>query len=266
MKVCLFNIIALMFFSCNTHLYKHRFQPEDYFSDSLLPLAQAIYNDDARTVREYMTKKGIDVNTVDEKQGYTLLLYAISTESKSVIKTLLEMGANPNLVSATKVYENSGEYYIYNRYPLSDATYKGDLFFAKILLKYGADPNLGNPLHVAIINTPDRSEYKMFDLLLEHGSNINAVNNAHKTPVFLSAFINRTDYVNYFIDKGANIHIPDNRNETAAWLIQEIIDACISEKELLEDIQGTIKRFEERGVKFPVEKPNVPQPQEEAKP
>jgi len=260
----LLYIVLLMFFaSCTSGgRYKYRFQPEDFFSGDLLPLAKAIYDDDAKTVGDYILNKGVDVNTVDKKEGYTLLLYAVSTGSKSVIKLLLEQGADPNLVSETKVYESrkSDIYSIFNRYPLSDATYEYDLFYAKILLQYGADPNLGNPLQVAIINAPEKSVFKMFDLLLEQGSNINAIDKDNDTPLFLSIFISRTDYANYFLDHGANVNIICRDGETAAYRLQKYIDRkdVKFRETYIRKIQPTIARFEARGVKFPVEKPEKP--------
>ena len=262
-----------MFFSSCTGSTKSRFQPEKYFTGNLLPLGQAIYDDDTKAVKRLITQKDISVDTADIKYGYCLLLYAINAESKSVVKTLLELGANPNQLSITKVYErnNPNPVRTPHRYPLTNAINKEDLFYTKILLQYGADPNLGNPLHAAITNAPEKSVFKMFDLLLEHGSNINALDRNGKTPVFLSAFIQRTDYVNYFIDHGANIHIPDNRNETVAWQIQEIIDknkniSKEGREKFMERIQPTINRLEARGVKFPVEKPKAPKPADETAP
>jgi len=270
MRIYLINLILLMFFSsCNTHLYKHNFQPEDFFTGNLLPLARAIYDDDAKAVKNYIQNKGIDVNTVGEKHGYTLLLYAISAESKSVVKALLELGANPNLVSNTKVYENddSDEYYIFDRYPLPDATYLPDLFFVKTLLKYGADPNLGNPLHEAIVNTPEDSTIKMFDLLLENGANINALNNNGDTPLYTSIFISRSDYANYFLDNGANANIICRDGETAAYRLQKYIDRREgdSKEAYIKKVQPTIDRFKARGIKFPVEKPKAPNSEEDTK-
>jgi len=269
MKIYLFNFILLMFFSSCTSSTKSRFQPEDFFTGNLLPLARYIYNDDAKAVKEYITKKGISVDTADEKHGYCLLLYAINAESKTTVKMLLEMGANPNELSATKVYENgSDDYNIYNRYPLSNATYKEDLYFAKILLKYGANPNLGNPLQVAIINTPKSSKYNMFDLLLENGANINGLDKEHYTPLFLSVYISRSDYANYFLDHGANVNIICRNGETAAYRLQKNINRLNGEfrEDYIKKVQPTIDRFKARGVKFPVEKPNVPDSQKEAKP
>ena len=259
MKFSILNIIILlMFFSSCTNSTKGRFQPENFFTGRLLPLAQAIYDDDAKAVKEFINRNGISVDTADAKHGYCLLLYAINAESKSVVKMLLEMGANPNMLSETKVYENNtDDYYIYKRYPLSNSTYKEDLFFAKILLKYGADPNLGNPLYVALVNAPEKSTIKMFDLLLENGANINALNHKGDTPLYTSIFISRSDYANYFLDNGANVNIICRDGETAAYCLQDNINSLDGKfkEDYIKQMQPTIDRFKARGITFPVEKP-----------
>lgn len=248
----------MIFSSCNSST-KERFQPDKYFTSDLLPLAQAIYNDDAKTVKQIIIQKGISVDTADIKYGYCLLLYAINAESKSVVKTLLELGANPNQLSITKVYENNDSIpdRTPHRYPLINAINKEDLYFAKILLQYGANPNLGNPLHTAITNAPEKSVFKMFDLLLEQGSNINAIDRNNDTPLFLSIFISRTDYANYFLDHGANVNIICRDGETAAYRLQKYIDRKDAKfrESYIRKVQPTIDRFEARGIKFPVNKP-----------
>jgi ankyrin repeat protein len=166
--------VGLFFSSCERKLLKHRFPPYLSFTQEMRPLGDAIYNDNAREVKRILTEKKLSPNTLD-KNDRSLLIYAIVVSSRSVVKTLLEMGADPNLGCEVKVPSDGKEPHIEKEWPLATAVYLPDLYYVDILLKYGADVNIGYPLHSTINNARYKNTMKLLNLFIDKGSNINAL-------------------------------------------------------------------------------------------
>ncbi|TGZ74094.1 hypothetical protein CRM22_001132, partial [Opisthorchis felineus] len=59
------------------------------------PLHQACFRGHV-DVAEYLLQNGADVNSKDQKQGYTALMFAAITGNRPLIKLLLQRGARIN--------------------------------------------------------------------------------------------------------------------------------------------------------------------------
>jgi len=112
-----------------------------------------------------LIERGVDI---DEKErfGATALLGAIDSQYSgergfvSIVKLLLENGANPNIAG-----------YFEKNTPLISASQFGMIEIVKLLLEYGVDPNISNkngftPLLMAIL----RKDKKMIKLLKKYGA------------------------------------------------------------------------------------------------
>ncbi|KRY40647.1 Ankyrin repeat and MYND domain-containing protein 2 [Trichinella spiralis] len=93
-------------------------------------------------------------------------------------KKLLEDGVDPNCTDES------------NTTILQEASFKGKLEFCRILLDYGADPNLTrhNHRYTALMFAVMSGNHKICLLLLRYGANPNAVNSISRNAIQLAAF------------------------------------------------------------------------------
>jgi ankyrin repeat protein len=60
-----------------------------------------------------------------------------------------------------------------------------------------------------------KSHFRIVQTLIEHGSNVNAVNNDGFTPLFLASSYDNFATVQYFIEHGAHVDVSNNSGVTA---------------------------------------------------
>ena len=151
---------------------------------------------------ERLHKMGFDLNKKN-LQGNCAINFAVGNNHINILKYLLDNNANVNVFDSQKesllnicvlhnrydmlkmILEKDASsintYSINNRYtPLLNATFHYKLNFVKLLLEYGANPNLTSalnysPLYHAV--TPiipyGQSNYEMVELLIKKGADIN---------------------------------------------------------------------------------------------
>ncbi len=170
---------------------------------------------------------------VMKRHGYTNLHLAVIECEINKIRRLLERGADPNAENEAKMT------------PLHEAAeYCPEAI--PILLKYGADPYAREeggltPLHIAAlrgsveavkalmlhtVNIRDNKnrtplhlalEYEHCDAalpLLQHGADIDAIDDDGRTPLHLAAGAGCIEVVKLLLQHGANINVKDNKNNT----------------------------------------------------
>ncbi|EXJ90959.1 hypothetical protein A1O1_04066 [Capronia coronata CBS 617.96] len=166
---------------------------------------------------------GVDVNILRE---------AVLSRDAESVRLLLLFGADPNAVDRHGIT------------PLYTATEMGSLEIAKLLLKYGGDPNLpagpedmsalgisviedradfvqlcltyggdanlnmpnGNTMLIQAINktTPK----KLLELMLNYGSDVNGKNSEGQSPLFTAIQERRVDLMTVLLDHGADANLP----------------------------------------------------------
>ena len=93
-------------------------------------LAKAVKIGDIKKIKEEVIQKKVPVDYQESRFGQTLLMLAITNSKYELVKTLLELGTNPNLHDTFK-----GET------PIIVAADNDDPKYLKLLLDYKGDPN-----------------------------------------------------------------------------------------------------------------------------
>lgn len=179
----------------------------------------------------------VDMNTLPV--GRRVELPALDdTTGLEVIKMLLERGANPNAQLKLRIPHRQ---VAYDRYtepmlnigttPLIRAAKAGDIPVVKLLLEYGANPNLPNlngdtPLMAAVgkgwINSPTRGAYytedqalEVYSLLRAAGADVNARTNFNETALHSAALRGWNRIIERLVADGAELDVKDGNGLTA---------------------------------------------------
>lgn len=102
-------------------------------------LAKAVNRQDTKKIAQIVEENPEVLNFQDPLYGATLLYWAVGMEKYKSAKALLEAGADPNIIThemGTALYRAAG-------YSFVDTQAKKDPMYVRLLLKYGADPNIG---------------------------------------------------------------------------------------------------------------------------
>ena len=127
--------------------------------------------------------------------GFTALGLASFFGHLSLVKLLLDKGANPNIASNNQ----------FKVAPIHSACAISNYEIAKLLIQHGADVDAkqmqGNtPLHSAAHN----GQTTLATLLLDNGADINARNDKGETPLFMANEKNFQEIANLIIKQGGS--------------------------------------------------------------
>jgi len=171
-------------------------------------LAKAVEDGDTVKIRKEMhTQKNLN-DFREPRFGRTLLMLAVLNMNYPSVKTLLELGADPNLQDFSY-----GDSPLMTAAALENPSSGSDQRFLKLLLKYGGDPNVmqngpkktrRSPLMIAAENG-DRDYMK---ILINAGAKVDTTNEYGSSPlgfaVTAAGLYRRPEIVLYLIDKGAD--------------------------------------------------------------
>ena len=140
--VCLFMLLW------NTIVYNPKTDTGEYSIDNVRiykgtlawDLAKAVNNQDTKAINVILAKNPAALDYQDPLYGTTLLFWSVGMEKYNSAETLLKAGANPDIIS---VYEGVTALYIASGYSYIDTHANKDPKFVELLLRYGADPNIG---------------------------------------------------------------------------------------------------------------------------
>jgi ankyrin repeat protein len=220
--------------------------------NSYTPLIIASAMGHAKVV-ELLLDKGADPNVIDAR-GYTSLHLAVrdsdyginltgKDEIVKIVRALLAHGANPN--HRLKLERNVGtlnEVSLQGATPLLLAAEVNNLEAARALLDAGADPRIptdqgttalmlaaGGGTDIQRMRLPEEraTAVETAKLLLERGTDVNAVGQYGWTALHAASYQGLTDVIELLVSKGANINEMDAFGQTPlsigmAVLVQDI--------------------------------------------
>jgi ankyrin repeat protein len=178
----------------------------------------------------------VDMNTLDETPGRPEPKPTGSLDSLGMIDALLAHHANPNAPLSATVFErvhNNGDPVLgEGATPLMRAARKADVAAMQRLLAHGADPKatmkggvnavmivsgFGGQVRFAEYNLKSGTEHDDIEgirLCLEHGADLNAVNDAGQTALHVAAAQRGDDFIRFLVKKGAALDAIDKQGHT----------------------------------------------------
>ena len=155
------------------------------------------------TVIKFLLEHGADVHLKD-KNGLTSLHYAVievpdGLIACDVLKCLLENGADINALTN------------YNSTPLMVASRSCDVNVIKFFLNHGSK-NDGRALHFACERA---AQLDIMLCLIGNGADVNARGTGDCTPLMTASRSGHVDKINVLINHGANLHLQDDNGDTA---------------------------------------------------
>lgn len=220
-----------------------------YFpSTPLLPLAQAIEDDDSPELTRLLNEVPTSVCRAQGQEGMTMLLYAMMSRRKQCMQVLLAHGADPN--QNTLLGNNHLQVQ-----PIGAAAGGEDSELLTILLDHGGDPNSRFNERPALFAAADADRYDRVRLLLDRGADINATDNKGATLMKRLANLRNFEQVAYLIKRGGDIYKADRVGGTVAFIVQSShISSTLPAYKWQQEVKLLL---EARGVHFPVPHPGI---------
>jgi ankyrin repeat protein len=149
--------------------------------------------------------KDVDIETRDERHGWTPLMHAVSSAGAGleIVRFLIEKGADPNAVGGSGKTQD---------HLLSLAVKAGNSDKIIALLDAGADIGYESPSrYVALIDAayganylPDRPLASLFKLLIDRGAKLDIATDYGETALRTASMFGRFDAVQVLLDAGSD--------------------------------------------------------------
>lgn len=218
------KLISICLLFCLTSCYKQetlvdksKLMGNDYRLFQSTPawtLAKAVEVGDVKKIKEEVLQKKVSIDYQESRFGQTLLMLAIFNGEYDSVKTLLELGANPNLHDTFK-----------GKTSVIVAAGNADPRYLKLLLDYKGDPNSienvfsgpkkrinserNSALTACISAIEGKNELEKIKLLVEAGADINyAKKGIIQTVLAEALMLGKMDVAMYLIEKGADYTKP----------------------------------------------------------
>ncbi|AHF17993.1 ankyrin repeat domain-containing protein [Niabella soli] len=231
--------------------------PEKFFKGEDLKMATAIYKNDNQTIENLVKQEHFNVNgrgsviipsySPTDTVRYTYLNYAVVIGALPAAEKLLQLGADVNLVAV-----NGGGYNANINMACSNRN--KEMIRLLIQSKENLNPEFcDSPINDLLIGNADKS---LIDLLLNSGANINYQSYVGGGVAVSTALnLDKFDFVNYFLDKGADPSINEYSGTSLALEIQsELAEGRLAANGLKEYTQLKERLINQFHIKFPVKR------------
>lgn len=220
---------------------------EKYFQGDNVAMAKAIFNEDTNEITRLVKEEGYDVDTRDIiRRGFwtyqwTYLNYAVTKGKRKSVIALLDLGADINKLLMV-AYADSN---------LNLAAGHCDHAMVELLLNHNVKMNhtiATSPFEYAMLN--DCYSEELFDLLIEHGANIDHPHYiSGNTPLMTAYDIDNLEAVDYFLNKGADPTKVNSNGHSFASFIQLDLDNNKKRETALKYKQHMINDY---GIQYPI--------------
>jgi len=189
----------------------------------LTPLHHAI-DMGSITIIKQLIENGADVDFVQEKTEVSILIYAIGKKNIDIIKILIEYGADVNYVQK-KSQRSILMYMIKEKYvPIYESEY---INIFKYLIKFGANINYVQKINQksVLMYAIELKRRHYISLLIKYGADVNFVQEINQKSLLMYT-IDLNDYSNFelLVNNGANVdYIPKNNGKS---ILMYLIDLC----------------------------------------
>ena len=216
---------------------------EEFFTGRKLKLAKAIEADDMSAFRQLA--KGEDLAAPGDRQ-MTLLWFAIQQQKFDAIKTLIQLGVDPD----TQIAQGIGT-------ALDYALLQKDLRFLTAMLDGGLSPNHKSPKHNLMLQRAlVEGSFEHLKLLVDRGANINERDSIGGTALHEAVSTVQLEQAIYLVERGADVTTNRTNGVSVEWAVHKALErqapgALRTQFEAVRDLM--IKK----GVKFPPDPPEV---------
>jgi len=274
----LLGLICVFVISCN-HNRKEKLTVRDIEIFEKTPaweLVTAVDQEDLSAIERILKSDTLLINFQEPTYGTTALIRAIGTEKYNSAKKLLDSGTNPNIVSkigSTALFEAIS-------YSWSDAKANENPKFVKLLLEYGANPNVTycspviegqtDPIECGtspLIHSVSRGFDKM-KLLVEAGADIDYKTKSGNTAAYESLLMQDVKAAYFLIvDRKAKIIDPifsyslindsidkDKPNYPVDLLLNWVFEIGSEEFNMKMQI---VQEFKKQGINYSERKKNI---------
>ena len=203
------TILSLV--GCVGNVMGKEMNPKKHFDDEkVIALAKATISGDVEAI-DRLVSEGVDVNARG-KGNLTPLLWSVGKPNKEGMKRLLGHGASPNILT------DEGESFI------GFVAKSADTDYLKMALEHGGDPNLRNNLEETVLFAAATSNHEnveeTFQLLLNNGADINAVDYSGTNAAMAAAGINQFRSVYLLLEKGIDYTQKDQWGFTIVYSLE----------------------------------------------
>lgn len=179
-----------------------------------------------------LVKQGVDVNATDG-QGGPVLWWVWRCKNYAGVENLLSLGANPNY----KVGGTDSATWL--------AAGANDPKWLALMLAHGGDPNIWSGARSALMVALQYSRVQNFQLLLDHGADVNAHDVGHNSIATYAAAERKYGMLINIIKHGYNYELP-----TLARMMDNSLTAPDSQDSI--DKKVILGMLKEREVEFPL--------------
>jgi len=142
-----------------------------------------------------LVRQGVDVNATGD-QGGPVLAWVLFCKNYAGVEKLLSLGANPNY----KIGGGDSVTWI--------AAAADDQKWLPLMLAHGGDPNIWSGARSALMLTISYNRMQNFQLLLEHGVDVNAHDIGHNSAVTYAVAERKYGIVIDLLNHGYNYELP----------------------------------------------------------